>query len=579
MKKKWIYPEHLKKATAENEEEKSLLLRLLLRKGFQGELEQEEFLSEKPKRTHDPFLLKDMEKAVKKILEALQLKQRICIYGDYDADGVTSCSLLLEILGRLTSNLFYYIPSRFEEGYGFHKTAIDKIKELGADLIITVDCGSTSIEEVEYAKQKGISVIVTDHHTALADAAPDCIFVNPKQKDCHYPFDGLSGCGVAFKLAQAIQRTLQKEKDERASLLTKKELNQVLDLVAISTIGDIVPLVDENRTLVKYGLKQIQKGKRDGLAELIHTIGIAKQNIKSEQIAYSIVPHLNAAGRIHSAKIGVEVLTHSGDNKDEIARLKAAVADLVKSNQERKRIQEETFQDCRRIAENLNETDLFLLILSENAHEGIAGIVAGKLKDAFSKPTAIVTPCEDGIHYKGTGRSIEGINLYDLLNEQKSYFERFGGHAGACGFLLEKDNVEKLRLGLNSCMETLIEKEPELLMSTLHIDEKLESEEMTESFIQQLECFEPYGHHNEKPLFLIEHLLITELRYMGEKKEHVRFKTVSLSGTHCDCILFSKAPEYKENLKIGEMIDVVGYPTMNYFRGAKSVQFTVQDMK
>lgn len=579
MKKKWIYPNKLREEITEEHQKSSVLLRLLRKRGFQDEKEQEEFLSLKPQKTYDPFLLKNMEEAVQSILNALDTNQSICIYGDYDADGVTSCSLLLEILGKLTANLFYYIPSRFEEGYGFHKTAVDKIKALGADMIITVDCGSTSLEEVEYAKQQGLSIIVTDHHTIVNDMVPNCIFINPKQKDCTYPFSGLSGCGVAFKLAQAIQHTLEDRKDARSTLLNKKALNDVLDLVAISTIGDIVPLVDENRTLVKYGLKRIQKGSRCGLLELIDAIGISKKNIKSEQIAYSIVPHLNAAGRMYSAKIGVELLIHSGDNKEDILKRKTAVETLVKNNQERKQIQEETFVNCMQLAEKINDTDLFLLIASDNAHEGIAGIVAGKLKDYFSKPTALVTLCEDGIHYKGTGRSVEGVDLYELLHTQNPCFERFGGHAGACGFLLKKDNIEKLRSGLNEHMEDLTKENPTLLVPTLRIDEKLESEELTKTFIQQLDCFEPYGHCNEKPLFLIENLIIKEIRYMGSNMEHVRFKAVSLTGSNHDYIIFSKASEYKEKLKIGTSVDVVGYPSINHFRGTANVQFIVRDMK
>ncbi|WP_206459534.1 single-stranded-DNA-specific exonuclease RecJ [Anaerovorax sp. IOR16] len=578
MKKKWIYPKKYNNNCGEKLDS-SVVLRLLKQRGLGDAKEQEEFLSEKPKKTYDPFLLKNMKEAVHAILDTLNAEQTICIYGDYDADGVTSCSLLLEILGKLTSNLFYYIPSRFEEGYGFHKTAIDKIKDLGANLIITVDCGSTSLDEVEYAKEMGISVIVTDHHTIVNGKVPDCIFINPKQEDCNYPFSGLSGCGVAFKLAQAIQRTLENERDARSSLLTKKELNRVLDLVAISTIGDIVPLVDENRTLVKYGLKRIQKGNRYGLEKLIEAIGLSKKIIKSDNIAYSIVPHLNAAGRMESAKIGVELLVTSGNNKEEIQKIKNAVNQLLEKNNERKRVQEETFSDCMQIAERINESDLFLLIDSEKIHEGIAGIVAGKLKDCFSKPTALVTLCEDGIHYKGTGRSIEGIDLYKLLHTQSLCFERFGGHAGACGFLLKKENIAQLRDGLNAHMGELIKENPMLLSPTLYINERLEAEELTEQLIEQLECFEPFGHCNEKPLFLIEKLIIREFRYMGESKEHIRFKAMSLTGEYRDFILFSKASDYKETIKIGAMIDVVGYPTINQFRGVTNVQFIVYDMK
>ena len=257
-----------------------IIRQVLRNRGITEETDILEFLSEKPNRTYDPFLLKNMEAGVDFLLSSIEQNRRICIYGDYDADGVTSISLLMQILSHLTQNLTYYIPSRFDEGYGLNKDAIDQIKDDGVDLIVTVDCGSVSHEEVEYGKSIGIDFIVTDHHN-INERPAECILINPKQADCNYPFKQLAGCGVAFKLAQGIQRKAG---------LSKTILTEVLDLVAIGTIGDIVPLIDENRTLTKYGIGIINSMKRPGLKRLIQEVGLTTGKIKSENIAYIIVP-------------------------------------------------------------------------------------------------------------------------------------------------------------------------------------------------------------------------------------------------------------------------------------------------
>ena len=361
-----------------------------------------EFLSEKPNLTYDPFLLKDLDAGVDLLLSYVHQAKKICIYGDYDADGVTSISLMLQILSHLTDDLIYYIPSRFEEGYGLNKEALRSIRQQGAELVVTVDCGSVSYDEIEYGKSIGMDFIVTDHHN-INDTPADCILINPKQPDCTYPFKHLSGCGVAFKLAQGIQRKAG---------LPKSVLTDVLDLVAIATIGDIVPLIDENRTLTKYGMGIISSKRRPGLKALMMETGLAQCKIKSESIAYIIVPHLNAAGRLLDAKVGVELLTATDEEK-----IKSCVSKLTESNLERRRIQEEAFVFCKEIIERDWKEDLFYIIDASGIHEGIAGIVAGKIKDEYSRPTIVVTPSCDTGYVKGSGRSINGLNLYELLKK------------------------------------------------------------------------------------------------------------------------------------------------------------------
>ena len=404
MKKEWIFPE---------EKENNDVIQVILKKrGISGIEAAEEFLSDKPMLTHDPFLMKDMEASVDKILNAIISNRQICIYGDYDADGVCAVSLLTEILRKLSAKVTYYIPSRFEEGYGLNKEALKTIKEDGTDLIVTVDCGSVSFAEVEYAKEIGLDIVVTDHHN-LNDKAVSCLLINPKQESCRYPERELSGCGVAFKLAQALQRRAVPSNREWSryrlktglcsAALTKKDLNEVLDLVAIATIGDIVPLTGENRTFVKYGIKNINKSRRPGLALLIEGAGLKAGEINSDNVAYVIVPHLNAAGRLLSAETGVTLLTSKNE-----AKLKEAAGLLINNNKERRRIQEETYEEAVSIIEQKHINDLFIIVDAPHAHEGIAGIAAGKIKEQYHKPSILITSSgKDKL--KGSGRSIEGI--------------------------------------------------------------------------------------------------------------------------------------------------------------------------
>lgn len=303
-----------------------ILKALLETRGISSEEEIKEFLSDRPQKTYDPFLLLNMEAGVDLLLSEIKNNAKICIYGDYDADGVTSVCILSHVLSMLTDDYTYYIPSRFDEGYGLNKEAVRRIYESGVSLIVTVDCGSVSWEEVEYAKALGMKVIVTDHHS-IDDVRADCILINPKQQECRYPFKSLAGCGVAFKLAQAI---LQK------AGLPKSAVNDVLDLAAIGTVGDVVSLTDENRTIVKYGLNRINSGSRESLAKLCRAISL--KWVSSENIAFGIAPHINAAGRMAGAAEAVELFT----SKDETL-IDEKVENLVYYNGQRKKKQEEAY--------------------------------------------------------------------------------------------------------------------------------------------------------------------------------------------------------------------------------------------
>ncbi|MDD4583457.1 MAG: single-stranded-DNA-specific exonuclease RecJ [Eubacteriales bacterium] len=552
MKRIWIFPEE------EKSNQRKIIEYLLEKRGIYGKEEMDDFLSDSPQLAFDPFLMKDMESGVRRILNAISAGQRICIYGDYDADGVCAISLLLEILGKLSAKVSYYIPSRFDEGYGLNREAIQAIKNKGVDLVITVDCGSVSFDEVEYAKEIGLDIIVTDHHN-VNDKAASCLLINPKQEGCPYPERELSGCGVAFKLAQALQRSTN---------LTKSDLNRVLDLVAIATVGDMVPLLGENRTMVKYGVKMINKGLRPGLTKLIEGIGLRIGEIKAENLAYVIVPHLNAGGRIMTAETGVTLLT----SRDEW-ELTQAANQLIANNKKRRKIQEEAFEEVLFIVEEHHQNDLILVIDALNVHEGIAGIVAGKLKEKYHRPAILVTPSGDD-SLKGTGRSLDGINLYEILSPCRGFFEKFGGHAGACGFLMKKDKLETLRKALHTIGENLYRADSSLFVPKLNIDGILAPQWVNDKLIQKLEKLEPYGHKNPKPLFCLQDLSLKNPVFMGEQQQHVRFLASDIA-----CILFNRGAEYKEQLRSGIKGDLVGYPEINRWNGIEKIQFVVSDIR
>lgn len=578
MMKEWIYPEE--DAYGEYKDADKIIADILRRRGIESGEQMVEFLSDTPKLTHDPFLMKNMKPAVIRIVEALRKGEKICIYGDYDADGVTATSLMLTVFGRLTRNLIYYIPSRFDEGYGLNKDAIRLIHKQGVDLIITVDCGSVSCEEVELARELGVDVIVTDHHSTNGRRTVACLLLNPKQEDCGYPFKELCGCGVAFKLVQALQRTLKRTDGTPA--IDKAMLNSLLDLVAIGTVGDIVALQDENRTLVKYGMRIINRNQRPGLKRLMEGVKLTAGQITAEQIAFVIVPHLNAAGRMMSAKTGVELLTAREVTPEEGQKVRELVDSLIENNRQRKKVQEETYLRCMELLKQRGQTaaeeDLFHVIEARDAHEGITGIVAGKIKDATGRPTIIVTPSGDGF-LKGTGRSIPGINLFELLSGCGQLFERFGGHAGACGFLMAENNLGALRESLNRQVGAMLERDPELLIPKIRIDAVVTGEQMTLELVEKMQMMEPFGQKNPKPILAVNDVCISDIAYMGDRKQHVRFRAQTDEGASFECVLFQKAQDMGDFLFEDSFVSLAGCGEINSWNGTDRLQFQVADMQ
>ena len=529
---------------------------LLAKRDIEGEDNIREFLSTRPQIAHDPFLLYNMEAGVDLILSEINAGTRICIYGDYDADGVTSVCILCTFLKQITDDIFYFIPSRFKDGYGLNNEALNQIKAQGAGLVITVDCGSVSYAEVEHAKAIGLKIMVTDHHS-VDKVKADCIVINPKQKECNYPFDGLAGCGVAFKLAQALRMRLD---------LPKSSLNNCLDLVAIGTIGDVMPLVDENRTMVKYGLIKINQRSRTSIAALLE--GLSLNRVLSENVSFGIVPHINASGRIGDAQDAVELLI-----ANDIDKAREMTETLKSRNQQRKQLQEEAFNNCiSMLPDDVN----FALIYHEDIHEGIGGIVAGKIKEKLNRPCIIVMPTEDG-RLKGTGRSIDNIDLFQFLNEFSDLFDTFGGHRGACGFTLKRENLQALEDGIYNKINRMYQEDSHIFDINRAYDMELHLSDITLDLYDGIMSMEPFGQGNPFPVFKISNVNLADIRLLGNEGKHVKFFAAGCDS-QVECILFNKASEYMDLITCGDSVDIIGTIDVNEWNGRKTIQFKTEDI-
>ncbi|RBP39538.1 single-stranded-DNA-specific exonuclease RecJ [Garciella nitratireducens] len=544
--------------------DQSLIEHILTCKGITRPEDRKEFLSIKPQKTYDPFLMKNMKEAVKKIEEHIKKESKIIVYGDYDVDGVTSISLLIEFFSYFISNIDYYIPNRFSEGYGLNKKAISYIKnELKADLMITVDNGINSYDEVKYGKEVGLDIIVTDHHHP-PEKIPECIVINPKQKGDSYPFKELCGCGVAFKLAQALQRKLN---------LPKKVINNALDLVTLATISDLVPLIDENRTIIKYGLKSINANQRLGLAILRKVTGLEDKEIKSGQIGYTLGPCFNAAGRLKDAKIGVQLLLEKNKKKAEkIAQT------LYQLNAKRQKIQMDGEKYCKKLVEEKHSQDNFLVLRADDVSEGIVGIIAGKIKDIFYRPTLVVTECKEG-YLKGSGRSIQGINIYEEMSKVSDLLLGFGGHEMACGFSIKEENLEELRKRLNIQVQQIKEENPNIFIPKMDIVAEIKAQEFNMDFIKELSKLEPYGIGNPRPLFMIKNIEVNHqwTKACGKEGIHLKFSGKK-DEFYLNGIGFSLVEKY-QNLKEPSNVDVAFFPDINEYNGIIQAQMRIEDIR
>lgn len=517
------------------------------------------FLKPQIKDFYNPFLMKDMEKAVERIIKAIEKKEKIIIYGDYDVDGITSTSVLLSYLKEFTSNVDFYIPDRIEEGYGLSLGSIDRIKELEADLIITVDCGITAIDEVEYIKEQGIDIIITDHHECK-DVIPNTLaVVNPKQRDCGYPFKDLAGVGVVFKVVQALAQTMD----------AKDVIDKYIEIVALGTVADVVPLLDENRIIVRFGLQKIAKTNIVGIKSLIEISGLTGKSITTTSIGYILAPRINAAGRIGNARRGVDLfLSKTKEESDLIAQ------ELDQDNKNRQQTENGILIQALEMVENnsLIEKNKVFILASEGWHHGVIGIVASKISEKYNRPTILISL--DGTEGKGSGRSISGFNIFEALMSCSNLLDKFGGHELAVGLSIDKNNIDSFTTAINDYAESVLTQEN--FLHKVKIDSEVNKNNVGQSLLNELKMLEPHGIGNPSPVFLYNGLKIVDYKTVGEDK-HIRFRMED-DDLYIDGIGFNLG-ELAPKVDVFDKVDIACSIESNVWNGVEKIQFNIKDIR
>ena len=560
MSKKWQYYQTNQEEVEKLEKEykiNKLLATILVNRGITVE-NANIFLNPTRKDFHDPKLMPDMNIAVERILQAIEKKEKTIIYGDYDVDGITSITVLKSFLTERGLEVDEYIPNRISEGYGLNKQAIEKIASKNYNLMITVDCGITAIEEVEYAKELGIETIITDHHEPGENLPKAIAVVDCKRKENIYPFRELAGVGVVFKLIQAIG---QKQG------LEEKEYLKYLDIVSLGTISDIVPLIDENRVITKLGLKLVACTKNSGLKAILNSIGFGK--IDSGVISFGVAPRINACGRMGYANDALELLLSKNETE---AHEKVSV--LNRYNNERQEKEKIIFEDAiKQIETNHLDEEEAIVLGGEGGHHGVIGIVASKITDMYFKPCILVC-FENGEEIgKGSGRSIPGFDLHKALLECSKDLEGFGGHSMAIGLSVKKEKFEKFKKEFQKIVakQNICD-----IIPIINIDAILKIDEITKEMVKTLSLLEPFGEANKTPNFAFKNLKIDSIRALTEGK-HLKLTLKSNNNTYINAIGFNLgylASEYK----IGDKIDIVGNLEINTYNGVESIQINLKDI-
>ncbi|AQS58359.1 single-stranded-DNA-specific exonuclease RecJ [Desulforamulus ferrireducens] len=538
-----------------------VLAQLLINRGIYTVDQAKAFLGSELDRMFSPWLMKDMDKAVERVLAAKAKGEQILVYGDYDVDGITGTSVLVLALRQLGCRVNYFIPLRLEEGYGLNKDALERAVEQGVSLIVTVDCGISGAEEVAAAKALGLDVLITDHHEPPTELPQAVAVVNPKRRDCSYPFKELAGVGVALKLIQALY--------QRAGL-AQSHWEEYLDLVCLGTVADIVPLQGENRILVKHGLNKIINTKRPGLQALIKVSGIKSENIGTRELGFGLAPRLNAAGRMGDASLGVELLLTSDPTVAE-----QLAEQLNKGNQERQQVEAGVLTEALAMVEADPQlaNSKVLVLASENWHPGVIGIVASRLVDRFYRPVFMIS-LEEG-KGKGSARSIPGFNLYQAMVSCQDYFDQFGGHAMAAGFSIPENKIADFRQALNQLAEEILTEEH--LTPNLDLDALISLNELSIDTVQELDQLSPYGHANPGPILGCCEATVLNCREVGKNGGHLKMR-VREEQVVLDGIGFNLA-SYSEMLATQDTVDLAFIPSINVWNGRSSVQLEVKEFK
>lgn len=532
-----------------------LISSILASRGIIEKEDVREFLNPTRDDFHDPLLMPDMEKAVDRILKAIQTQEKTIIYGDYDVDGITSITVLKKFLEERNLQVGEYIPNRLNEGYGLNKEAVKKIAEQGYKLIITVDCGISCIEEIKYATELGLEVIVTDHHEP-AEELPKCLaVVDAKRKDNQYPFNQLAGVGVVFKLIQAISIKLN---------LDNREYLKYLDIVCVGTISDIVPLVDENRVITKLGLKLVPISKNIGLRTLLASTGYKEVN--STTISFGIAPRINACGRMGEEKEALRLFL-----TNDLHEAKEITERLNNYNLERQETEKRIFKQALEQIENGEKDKSCIVLGQEGWHHGIIGIVASKVTDIYFKPSILI--CFEGEEGKGSGRSIPGFNLHDAVMNCDTYVEKFGGHSMAIGINVKRENFEKFKKEFEEYTQNSNISD---IIPIIQIDKQVDIKKINIQEVNELKLLEPYGEGNKMPIFLIKNLKILSIRSLSEGK-HIKMK-LGIDNYMIDAIGFNMG-EVADKYLIGDKVDIVGSLEINQFGGNENIQVNLKDLR
>lgn len=547
-----------------------ILAKLLVQRGISDANMVREFFHPNLSMLHDPFLMKDMNAAVERVNRAVTTNEKILVYGDYDVDGTSAVSLVYSFLKKLTNNINYYIPDRYDEGYGISTTAVDWALERGFTLVIALDCGIKEADAVKYARTKNIDFIICDHHLPGEILPPAVAVLDPKREDCSYPYDDLSGCGVGFKLVQAYAQRFG---------IPFEEIEPLLDLVAVAIAADLVSVTGENRVLAYFGLKRLNEAPRKGLLSMIKLSGLEKHKITIDDVVFKIGPRINAAGRMESGRMAVDLLT--SEDEKEAERIGRSIND---HNNDRKNIDREiTIQAIEMVKSQPNYKEHnSTIVYNPDWHKGVVGIVASRLVEAFYKPTIVLTKSANGF-VSGSARSIAGFDLYEAIEACADLLENFGGHTYAAGLTMKEENLPYFRDRFERIVTENITKE--VLTPIINIDAQLEFKQITPKFFRLLNMFQPFGPGNASPVFLTTSVYDNgNGRIVGGKADgggHLKLELIQDDAAYhpLSAIAFNMS-EYFSHIEGGNPVDICYSIAENFYRSSiANIQLRIKDIR
>ncbi len=541
-----------------------LVSQVLINRGIDTPERAGVFLSARLRDLHDPFLMKNMEKAVDRIRAALHRREKIVVYGDYDVDGITATAILMLFFRSLSADVHFYIPSRMSEGYGLSADALARLKQQGASLIITVDCGVSDHDAIAYARSRGMDVIVTDHHMTPEHLPEAAAVLNPRQPGCAFPFKGLAGVGVAFNFIMALRKALR----ERGAWEGSREpnLRGYLDLVALGTVADVVPMVDENRIFVRSGLAVLAENARPGIEALKTISGLGKGELTTSLIAYRLAPRLNAPGRLSDASLSVDLLlsTDSG----EAARLAARIDE---ENTRRQKIERKILSEARGMLSGEGPVPDALVLSSNAWHPGVIGLCASRLCDEYFRPAILIAVNGESGEGRGSARGTDGFNVYEAISGCSEFLQAYGGHSGAAGITVLEDDLQKFSSRFTALVRDSLHSRT--AVPTLPIDAEISLKQISTVVMDEIEALAPFGPENPEPVFCTQQIKYYSSMVVGNG--HLKMK-IRENGQFFDAIGFNMASRYSLE---DEEIRLAFVPQFNYFNGSKTIQLNLKAIK